>query len=268
MPLTCLAGVTVATLDWTKLTAIVRTFEQPKAVHRLLKSVRRLYPSLRTLVADDGLTPTTAKQAEIVRLPSNKGLSAAYNSLLARVRTPYFLVLDERAELHRESRLEALLELVATDRLDLAGGSVTACRKKFWFLNSRRALHVQGLFELAGDRLTLLAGSRSQGEGFWWCDFVSNFFLARTDRIRSMGGWDPELHNNPHEEFFLRAHRRGIRVGIQPTASVWLWSEAGSLAAQTTHHDSPSLAVARMGLSEMTDLSGRVIHAPRVTRAA
>ncbi len=264
----CPAGLTVATSDLAKLTAIIRTSQRPKSIGRLLKSIRRHYPGLKTLVADDGTEPTPCKQTEYFRLPSQKGLASAYNALLARVRTPYFLVLDEQAEIHRETRLETLVELVASDRLDLAGGSLVASRRKWWFFTTRKPLALHGLLEIAGDRLTQLPGSRSQGEGFWWCDFVTNFFIARTDRIRSLGGWDPELHDEPLEEFFVRAQRRGIRVGIQSAASVWLWDEVIQEKGYEPQHDHLSLAVAKMGLEEMTNLDGRVIRAPRISRAA
>jgi GT2 family glycosyltransferase len=257
----------VATSDLSKLTAIIRTFDRPKALHRLVRSLRRFHPAMKVLVADDGIEATSTKQADYFRLPSEKGQAAAHNALLARVRTPYFLVLDDRAELHRDSQLLNLLELVATDRLDLAAGSFIGCETKLWFFTKRKSLAQHGLLEIAGDRVALLAGSRSQGDGFWWCDLVGNFFVARTDRVRAMGGWDPELRDDGREEFFFRAHRHGIRVGLQPGSSIWLWQEKAKPSA-TPAHDQLSLAVAKMGLAQMTDLSGRVIRAPRVARAA
>lgn len=257
----------MATPDLSKLTAIIRTFERPKALHRLVKSVRHFYPAMKLLVADDGIEPTTCKQADYIRLPSEKGQAAALNALLARVRTPYFLVLDDRAELHGGSGLDNLLTLVASDRVDVAAGSIIACATKLWFFTRRKPVDQHGLLEIAGDRVALLAGSRSQGDGFWWCDLVGNFFVARTDRIRAMGGWDPELRDDAREEFFFRAHRHGIRVGIQPESSIWLWQEKAKATATQTH-DQLGLAVAKMGLAQMTDLSGRVIRAPRIARAA
>lgn len=265
--LACQAGPTVATPDLSKLTAIIRTFERPKALHRLVKSIRRFHPAMKVLVADDGIEATSCKQADYFRLPSEKGRAAALNALLARVRTPHFVMLDDRAELHRDSQLLKLVELVASDRLDVAAGSITGCETKLWFFTKRKPLAQHGLLEIAGDRLALLAGSRSQGEGFWWCDLVGNFFVARTDRVRAMGGWDPDLRDDAREEFFFRAHRHGIRVGIQPDSSVWIWQEKAKPSA-TPPHDQLSLAVAKMGLAQMTDLSGRVIRAPRVARAA
>lgn len=257
----------MSTPDLSKLTAIIRTFDRPKALKRLVKSIRKFHPAMKVLVADDGIEAASTKQVDLIRLPSEKGQAAAHNALLARVRTPYFLLLDDQAELHRESQLARLLELVATDRLDVAAGEIIASQKKLWFFTKRKSDPQHGLLEIAGDRLTLIAGSRSQGDGFWWCDLVGNFFVARTERVRAMGGWDPELRDDGREEFFFRAHRHGIRVGIQNAASVWQWQEKPT-SSDGPRHDLSGLAVAKMGLSQMTDLTGRVIRPPRMARAA
>jgi GT2 family glycosyltransferase len=265
--LVCQAGLTVATSDTSKLTAIIRTFDRPQALKRLVKSIRKFHPTMKVLVADDGIEATSCKQADCFRLPSEKGQAAAHNALLARVRTPYFLLLDDRSELHRESQLPTLVDLVASDRLDIAAGSLVSCQTKFWFFTKRKPIAEHGLLEIAGDRVALIAGSRSQGDGFWWCDLVANYFVARTDRVRAMGGWDPELRDDSREEFFFRAHRHGIRVGIQPASSIWLWQEKAKVSEEP-QHDQLAIAVAKMGLTQMTDLTGRVIRAPRMARAA
>jgi GT2 family glycosyltransferase len=261
------AGLTVATSDTSKLTAIIRTFDRPQALKRLVKSIRKFHPTMKVLVADDGIEAASCKQADCFRLPSEKGQAAAHNALLARVRTPYFLLLDDRAELHRDSQLTTLLDLVSSDRLDIAAGSLVSSQTKFWFFTKRKPIAEHALLEIAGDRVALIAGSRSQGDGFWWCDLVGNYFIARTDRVRAMGGWDPELRDDAREEFFFRAHRHGIRVGIQSASSIWLWQEK-TKATGEPQHDQLGIAVAKMGLSQMTDLTGRVIRAPRMARAA
>ena len=81
-----------------------------------------------------------------------------------------------------------------------------------------------------------------------------------------MGGWDPELREQCHEEFFFRAHRHGLRVGVQPAAAVWQWQDKPADDQPT--HELQRLAVAKMGLAELTDLEGRPVRAPRVARAA
>jgi len=258
----------VATADLAKLTAIVRNFERPKALRRLVRSIRRFYPQLRILIADDSIEPQPLQGLEQISLPSDSGRSACQNALLARLRTPYFLLLDNTAELHRGSHIEKLLQLVVDDKLDIAAGDVTGCQRKLLLFTKRQHRPEHGLCEIAGNQLTLRRGHRSQGEGFLWCDLVGNFYVARTNKVRTIGGWDPELRDDEREEFFVRAHRHGLRVGLAPESAVWHWHEASQSRTPARQHSELGLAVAKMGLARMTGFDGQVAKAPRRVMAA
>ena len=238
-------GLVVASVDFSQLTAIITTSDRPKNLRRLVRSAKRLYPQLQILVADDGLVPAPDTSANHLRLPVGVGRSAACNALLARIRTRYFLLLDDRCELHRDTRLERLLQLVAEDKLDLAAGDLTGCLRKFWLHVRRSPQPGHGLLDFDGDHLTLTPGHRTIGDGFLWCDLVHNFYIARTDKVRSLGGWDPELKMDEREEFFVRAHRQGLRVGLAPDVNAWVWTEP----MEEPLHDLKSLAVAKMGVT-------------------
>ena len=256
------------TVDLKKLTAIVRTSDQPQAIRRLVKSVRKFYPQLRLLVADDSHAPQKLKGIDVLQLPADSGRGACQNALLARVRTPYFLMLEDVAELHRGTLVEHLLQLVVDDKLDIAAGDITECSKRLVFFTRRRPAPQHGLCEFAGSSLKLRPGTRTRGEGYAWCDIVGNFFVARTSKVRNLGGWDAELHNDQSEEFFVRAHRQGLRVGLAPEIDVWHWPEKAKSVDTLTQGSQKSLAVAKMGLERLTDLEGNVFKAPRRARAA
>jgi len=256
----------VSAADFSQLTAIISTANRPKSLRRLLHSFRRQLPDLQILVADHGLEPRLLKQVDQVKVPPGAGRASACNALLSRVRTPYFLLLDDRAELTAESKIEGLLQLVDGDHLDLAAGDFFGCRRKLWFFLERRPQPGHGLLEFAGDQLTLLPGHRTIGEGYAWCDFVHDFYVARTAKVRNLGGWDPELENDEREEFFVRAHRQGLRVGLAPEVVASLWHEPGETVQSIA--DRRSLAVAKMGLTRMTDVEGHAVKAPRRAMAA
>ena len=258
----------MATADLTKLTAIVRNFERPKALRRLVRSVRRHYPQLRILAADDSFEPRPMKGLDLIQLPSDSGRSACQNALLARLRTPYFLLLDNTAELHRGSKLEQLLQLVVDNKLDVAGGDVIRCQRKLLLFTKREHRPEHGLCEIAGDRLTLRRGHRSRGEGYSWCDLVGNFYIARTNKVRTIGGWDPELRDDEREEFFVRAQHHGLRVGHVSEVSVWHWHEALESRTPIANRCELDLAVAKMGLARMTHFDGQTVKAPRRQMAA
>jgi hypothetical protein len=258
----------VAIADLAKLTAIVRNYERPKALRRLVRSIRRHYPQLRILAADDSIEPRKLKGLELIQLPHNSGRSACQNALLARLRTPYFLLLDNTAELHRGSKIEQLFQLVVDNKLDIAGGDIIRCQRKLRLFTRRKHLPEHGLCEIAGNHVTLCRGHRSSGEGYSWCDLVGNFYVARTNKVRSIGGWDPELRDDEREEFFVRAQHHGLRVGHVPEVSVWQWHEASETRTPAREHSELGLAVAKMGLAQMTDFDGRATKAPRRAMAA
>lgn len=255
-------------VDLSRLTAIVRTCERPRSVERLIRSIGWLYPSLRLLVADDSRKPRPIAGADLVRLPADVGVAACRNALLARLRTPYFLLLEDDMELCRSSGVDRLLALVVEKRLDLAAGDCVSCRRKFGLFTSRRPDPAHATFEFAADALKLRPGHRDGGEGYLACDLTHNFFVGRTDKVRGMGGWDPQLAVDERVEFFVRARRFGLRTGVCPESIARRWDEAARSAESRRGRDFQSLAVAKMGVSRLVDAEGRVYEAAAHARAA
>lgn len=252
--------------DFSQLTAIISTANQPKSLSRLVQSVQKRLPEIKILVADHGNTSNVPKQVTAVKVPTGVGRASGYNALLARIRTPYFLLLDECLELTPETQIENLLKLVADDDLDLAGGDLVGARRKLWFFVKRQPQPGHALLEFDGEQLTVQPGHRTVSTGFAWCDMVHNFYVARTSKVRNLGGWDPELENNEREEFFVRAQRQGLRVGLAPEVVATLWQEPTD--SESTPVDRRSLAVAKMGLTRMVDAEGHTIKAPRRAAAS
>jgi len=255
----------VSSADLSRLTAIVHTCDRPHSVDRLIKSIGWLYPSLKILAADDSRKPRPIAGADGVKVAAGVGVSACRNVLLARVRTPYFLLLEDDLELSRRSGVERLLDLVADDRLDIAAGDIIRCQRRFGLLTSRRPEPGHATFEFGPDALTLAAGQRPGGAGYHACDVTHNFFVGRTDKVRAIGGWDPQLQIDERVEFFFRACRYGLRVGVCSESIAWRWAEKG---ATRPARDFTGLAVAKMGVSHMIDAEGRVHEAAAHARAA
>jgi hypothetical protein len=257
----------VSSIDLSRLTAIVRTCDRPKSIERLVRSVRRYYSQLRLLVADDSREPRPIASADWVRLPSEIGVSAGRNAVLARVRTPFFLLLEDHHQFTRRTRVELLLELVAGGHVDIAAADCVRRQRILGPFASRRRDPGHATFEFASDGLTLRAGHRLAGPRHLACELAHNFFIARTDRIRAMGGWDPQLAVDERIEFFVRAQRFGLRVGVRPDVMAVRWLDR-SAVAQATRRDFTSLALVKMGLSRLTDVNGQVREAFVSSRAA
>src|SRR5262245_33086750 len=113
------------------VTAIVKTFERPRSLDRLVRSIRRRYRDLRVLVGDDSMTPYPRTDVEYVRLPVDVGVAAGRNALLELVQTPYFVSLDDDFAFTEETDLELLLDTIERHDAALAAGDLVECKQRF-----------------------------------------------------------------------------------------------------------------------------------------
>ena len=259
----------VLTTQPANFTALIHSSGDPKLLERLLKGLRNSYPELPVLAAIDQNQPKPRQEIVPVRLPVGRGVSAGRNALLARVKTPYFLLLEDSHQFIRQTRLNWLLEPLDSDSFDLVLGNVACYRRKFLF-RQKVGRPTPGTFQISGNRLSLHPMAANASDETVPCDLGPNFFMARTDRIRAMGGWDPELKTNEREEFFFRAGQYGLRIGFCPRASIRQWIRPlGKQGPIPTNHLLP-VAVAKMGFTQMTRWDGTIVPATlsQVARAA
>jgi len=187
-----------------KLTAVVKTFERPETVKRLLDSLFRLYPGMRVIVVDDSRVPVTDPRVRMIRLPYDSGVSLGRQRALEAVETPYVLLLDDDFVFYRETVLEPALALMERERrIDIMGGEVVN-------LPSMRVNDYRGAGLYPTEAVSLIPpGSRIAGLEVY--DKVPNFYIARTASLR-MVGWDPRIKRLDHADFFTRA--KGVLVTV------------------------------------------------------
>lgn len=220
--------------DLSRLTAIVSTSDHPCGIGRLVRSLRRRYPDLRLLVADASRDPQPIAGVDAVRVPVGTVPAAGRNALLARVRTPYFLLLEDRLELPRKAGVEQLLALAADNRLDVAAGDCLGCRRVLGLFTKRAPQPGHAILENSGGQLVLQSGHRPSGNDFLACDVAHNYFVARTDKVRAIGGWDQQLGADDRIEFFVRAQRFGLRTGVCPSAVAHRWNDGPTATRETS----------------------------------
>jgi GT2 family glycosyltransferase len=248
-------------------TAIIKTFQRPKDLDRLIRSIRRYYPKLQILVGDDGFEPSPRSDVGYLRLPEDIGLSAGRNALLEHVQTPYFLLLDDDFEFFRKTKIDKLIKLVDQNELDIAAGSSAKIKIKLLILRRRKVKPYYGLFNFRDNQLRLVRGGQDKGKGYLLCDITNNFFVARTDKIRALGGWDPELHLNEHEEFFVRAWRQGLRVGHRSDVVVLHWASRPTGYLKFRNRSYHQIAAAKIGVESVIGFQGQVymVDGPEAT---
>src|SRR5687767_12109794 len=114
-----------------QVTAIVKTFERPRSLDRLVRSIRRYYPRLRVIVGDDSVTAYPRSDVDYVRLPVDVGVAAGRNAILELVDTPYFLTLDDDIAFTPQTRIEKLVETLERHEAALVAGDLIDCEQKF-----------------------------------------------------------------------------------------------------------------------------------------
>ena len=191
------------------VTIVVKSFERSAPLVRLLRSIRRYYPTIKIIVVDDsaeGIATTVAsfEHIEVVQLPFNSGVCIGRNAGLARVTTPFFVSLDDDFVFWGRSNLSLLLSFLSSHgEVDLVGG---------WLVNlpffSKSG--PGGAVRVSKEVAAQMADGR--------CYKVPQFYMARTEVIREVG-WDDRIKVLDHSSFFGRLVGRA-RVAFLPDVSV------------------------------------------------
>ncbi|KAI7803169.1 beta-1,4 N-acetylgalactosaminyltransferase 2-like [Triplophysa rosa] len=182
------------------VTITTKTFLRYKQLHVLLKSIRRVYPKIKIIIADDSLKPESVSGDNIEQyiMPPAQGWFAGRNLAVSQVTTKYFLWVDDDFEFLNETRIESFVEIMeAVPELDVLGGVVSG--EQFYYTLE----YVEGdeggcLKRIQGGYHSPLPGH----DGCFFVDVVVNYFLARTDAVRRVG-FDPFLNRVAHTEFFI-----------------------------------------------------------------
>ncbi len=194
---------TTAELD--NVTAIIKTFERPAKLKRLVKSIKRLYPNLKIIVVDDSKVPSKLEGVHTITMPFDSGVSAGRNAGLEAASTKYMLCLDDDFVFNRNTDLLQAYHSMEKHRdIDILAGEVIYLPLRIVhdyscmtvFQTSQKPIKESGTF--IGDFEVHLK--------------VPNFYIGRTDRIRLVG-WYDKLKRLDHADFFTRAV--GVLTSVQ-----------------------------------------------------
>lgn len=202
------------------VTAIIKTFLRDDCLFDCVESLRKQYPDMPVIVADDGRESVERENRlealgveRYIQLPFDSGLCAGRNAMLSHVSTPYFLLGDDDFYYSHNAKLENLRSLMEV--ADIAGGTLLQngilrnyeCNfvplpdGAMWYQEIERAYALHRDVRYTPSDLTL------------------NFFIGKTDRVRAMGGWDENIKISfEHEDFFLMVKKAGLKVVYCPDA--------------------------------------------------
>ncbi|KPP57849.1 hypothetical protein Z043_124379, partial [Scleropages formosus] len=108
------------------VTIATKTFLRYDKLQNLIDSVRRYYPDVTIVIADDSEhpQPVTGPHIEHYIMPFGKGWFAGRNLAVSQVTTKYVLWVDDDFIFTASTRLEKLVDVLESTTLDLVSNSV------------------------------------------------------------------------------------------------------------------------------------------------
>ncbi|XP_070597039.1 beta-1,4 N-acetylgalactosaminyltransferase 1 isoform X3 [Erythrolamprus reginae] len=186
------------------VTIATKTFLRYDKLRVLIDSIRKFYPTVTIIIADDSrdIEHMQGPHIEQYFMPFGKGWFAGRNLAISQVNTKYVLWVDDDFIFTPRTKVEKLVDVLEKTTLDLVGGAVREITG--YTTTYRQQISVQPGSE-EGDCLRIRQGYHHIIEGFPDCvvtDGVINFFLARTEKVLQVG-FDPRLRRVAHLEFFI-----------------------------------------------------------------
>lgn len=233
-----------------KVTLIVKTFERPQCINRLIYSIRMMYPNLHIIVVDDSAKTKTIDGVDYLRMPYDSGVSAGRNLALSKVDTPYVVTLDDDFVFDDRTQLNRWLDILEITDLDLIGGNV----------DEHPNYHAS--LRITDDALVFSPDRVGYERGFELWNIVLQFWMGRTDKIRGIGGWDDEFKTVDHIMFFARSigkikigHCPDVGVGHKPIKSPDYYNHRNGRMQQYLR-----LLMDRLGVKRVIDVHGRTLY--------
>lgn len=219
------------------VTFIIKTFERPECIKRLVKSIYKYYKDAIVLIGDDSKISCKKyieqkyydKNIKVYELPKDCGLSYGRNYLLNEVKTKYFVLLDDDFMFDKKTNIEEALEIINNKNIDILGGFI----RNYKIVHSifDRIIVLGQLvfrYELASNYIgkirqngkTLFVDyEKFRFPDYEEVDLVMNFFIAKTESVlRSK--WDDDLKLQEHTAFFYKAQLNGLKVAFTNKLSI------------------------------------------------
>lgn len=232
-------------------TILIKTFERPSAVKRLIESIRKFYSDIPIVVVDDSkeiLMFNQDKDTSYLKTEFDIGLSEGRNLGVDSIQTKYFFTCDDDNIFTPNTNLEKAEQLIELNNLDLLGVK-------------EEGNDYYGLFEDSGDGVVkYVRGNIGTNGEVHFYDFVPNLFLMKTESAKRFR-WDDELKIGEHFAYF-HAHRGKLKVGFTDSivlAHDHIQSEFYSPFRQRAE-DYVKQYMKKAGIKRRIDLVGNIIE--------
>ena len=198
-----------------EFTFIIKTFERPKALQRLLKTmVEYGYIDNPIIIIDDSkkfikIDSLPFKDFKYIFTEFDIGLSAGRNLALSMVMTRSFITLDDDFFFTYKTNIDLLVKTMQKYDLDICGGSVNALK-----FTGR----IDYVIDSNGNKVIRLWRKKYEeklDENIFLFNQIPNFFIGNTKKVLSFNGWDKEIKiGHEHITFFEYCKRHELKVGF------------------------------------------------------
>jgi hypothetical protein len=206
-----------------QVTGILGTVARPEALATFLRSWEDYGLGYARLVivdqSKDGAAFGTLqgfKVWHVIRGTYGDGASAAYQTALESVETPYYAFLEDDFVLGSSTDLGILAQAVDLGLVDIHGGALTKRMED----GSTGVQAARSLLQWPEDILHV-EPVECNPEDLTVVDFITNFYVGRTQAVLDAGGWDVEQKTVAHLDFYCRMQAAQVTVG----ASHATWCE-------------------------------------------
>jgi len=257
---------------------LIKTLERPQQLINQLHSIQKYKFKGPIIIADDSKFPykseilTLFPQLDItyINLPFDTGTAEGRNVMLEHTTTDFFVLCDDDFIFEPRTRIPVMRKLLVENNLDLLGGVFRQYnlkskkdRLKFniskWFLKLNILIPATNIFEYHAsfDVNGHICSMKKvpYKDPFTLCDMTHNFFIARTEKVKSFGGWNPILKGGEHQNFFIRAKNKELKVATTRKCGVVhdRWSPAPSLFKELRDRGAyyQKLALEEFGITQM-----------------
>jgi glycosyltransferase involved in cell wall biosynthesis len=265
---------------------IIKTLERKQQLINQLQSLQNLKCKCPILIADDSKKPYEKEILNLFphlnityfSLPYDTGTSEGRNIMLDSVKTPYFVLCDDDFIFDPRSHIPLMREMLIKNDFDILGGVFIEYWAQnsfeFWLYKLAKKLFKYGIIIPSLHKHEYTGSFHFEGEicriekvdfkePFVECDLTHNFFLAKTSRIRAMGGWNPILKGGEHHCFFIKAYQSKLKVastnncGVIHDRNMTPCSEEYTLLRSRDHGFQP-IGIKEFGLKELIHYNGAV----------
>ena len=205
-----------------KLTVAIKTFERPELVTRAVSSLRLFHPTIQVIVADDSKEPVSFENdsfTKTLHLPQDSGISFGRNRAIEKVKTPYYLLIDDDHFFKADCNLEDLVHILDTTDYDIVGMRMLNYRTQKGYC--RGELHYAGIFVKEGDEMVHYVG-KNHGfhQGYPIYDIILNCYVARKKKSADIKFDEKIKIGKEHSDFFLEAKQNGVLVTVSKNSYI------------------------------------------------